>query len=457
MNLRAGLLAVVIFVTGCLAAPAFAQSSSVTLAWDPNPDSSVAGYIVYVGTTSGSYDESYDVGHHTSFTYPAAAVGRAYFFAVAAYAAESGVGALSAEVVFHGERSISQDPEPITPAASSSTAAPALLCPDRAARSCFDVAPLATVSGDASSLTALEDGRLLFVEDGRRIRTIDGDLLLSEPALSPPRAASTRIAGLVRDPDFDRNRFIYVGEIDITAAGSREMTIVRYREVANVLGEGAAIVTGLPLPSTGGAPFTVDSEGRIYVAVPAEPPGHRSVSPYAGMVLRFENDGSISRTRPGGSPVFAQGWSHPTALIWSESRNELWLAGRGTEWNGPLARLSLSQQLAEWPAVPRAVPTLTDSEIVELGATRTGRGQSRTTHSAPDVIFVNRTGQVLAIVADTAAVSVAEQISATDLGGKVTSAALGTQSTGNDIYVVLTVNASEAAGRSSHIIRLRRR
>jgi hypothetical protein len=279
--------------------------------------------------------------------------------------------------------------------------------------------------------------------------------MLSEPALQP-RSLSTQIAGLALDPDFARNRFIYVGEIDTTAGGARELSIVRYREMANVLAEGAAIITGLPLASSGGAPFTIDSAGRIYVAVPAEPNRYRGTSPYAGMVLRFENDGSVPRDRPAGSPVFARGYSQPVSLIWSGPRNELWLAGYGTEWSGPLARLSLTHDLEQWPAIPRVAGLLTESVIVQLGASPVARGQSRTNHAPVNVIAVDENGEVFSIIADAAGVAAPERLSTTDLGGTPTSAALHTEGARTDIYLAVPVESRDSYP-SSQILRLRRR
>ena len=38
------------------------HAHTLTLAWDPNPEPEVAGYIVYVGTEPGIYAEQFDVG-----------------------------------------------------------------------------------------------------------------------------------------------------------------------------------------------------------------------------------------------------------------------------------------------------------------------------------------------------------------------------------------------------------
>ena len=74
------------------------SAGSLTLAWDPTPDPSVIGYVVYVGTTSGLYTESVDVGPATTFSMTNAVDGCTYYFAVASYAKGPLVGPPSAEV-----------------------------------------------------------------------------------------------------------------------------------------------------------------------------------------------------------------------------------------------------------------------------------------------------------------------------------------------------------------------
>lgn len=74
-----------------------ADAATLTLAWDPSPDPSVTGYIVYIGTTSGSYYTSIDVGNTTTAQFAQAQANLTYYFVVAAYAGGL-VGALSTEV-----------------------------------------------------------------------------------------------------------------------------------------------------------------------------------------------------------------------------------------------------------------------------------------------------------------------------------------------------------------------
>ena len=65
--------------------PAAATAASVSLAWDPNIEADLAGYKVYVGSSSRSYTQNIDVGHVTTVTLPNLLEGQSYFFAVTAY------------------------------------------------------------------------------------------------------------------------------------------------------------------------------------------------------------------------------------------------------------------------------------------------------------------------------------------------------------------------------------
>jgi hypothetical protein len=67
-------------------------AADVVLVWDPNTESDLAGYKVYVGTGSRTYGAPITVGNTTTYTLPIAAAGT-YYIAVTAYnttGAESG-------------------------------------------------------------------------------------------------------------------------------------------------------------------------------------------------------------------------------------------------------------------------------------------------------------------------------------------------------------------------------
>jgi hypothetical protein len=85
---------VIIAVLGLCPSAALAQS----LAWDPNPETDIAGYRVYQGTESGKYTKQVDVGKVTTYTPAGTDWTKAQFFAVQAYNTSGLVSPLSAEV-----------------------------------------------------------------------------------------------------------------------------------------------------------------------------------------------------------------------------------------------------------------------------------------------------------------------------------------------------------------------
>ena len=58
--------------------------TQVTLEWDPNSETDLAGYRMYVGTASGAYGAPIEVGRATTYTVTNLLAGHTYYFAVAA-------------------------------------------------------------------------------------------------------------------------------------------------------------------------------------------------------------------------------------------------------------------------------------------------------------------------------------------------------------------------------------
>jgi fibronectin type 3 domain-containing protein len=62
-----------------------AFAAQITLAWDPNTESDLAGYRIHSGSASGSYTMHIDVHNVTSYTVTGLTDGQSYYFAATAY------------------------------------------------------------------------------------------------------------------------------------------------------------------------------------------------------------------------------------------------------------------------------------------------------------------------------------------------------------------------------------
>lgn len=74
--------------------------SSADLAWNSNPDPSVAGYNIYYGGASRTYTNVLSVGNTTNATVSGLLEGQNYYFAVTAYDAAGNESDYSAETTY---------------------------------------------------------------------------------------------------------------------------------------------------------------------------------------------------------------------------------------------------------------------------------------------------------------------------------------------------------------------
>jgi hypothetical protein len=98
-------------------------AQSVTLAWDPSLDPTIAGYRLYDGTSSGVYTQQIEVGNTTATLVSNLADGQTYFFAVTAYNAAGAESIPSNEVSYTAPSSLATSIGVAAAAPSTSTKA----------------------------------------------------------------------------------------------------------------------------------------------------------------------------------------------------------------------------------------------------------------------------------------------------------------------------------------------
>ncbi len=78
----------------------YVYSAQVTLAWNPNSESDLAGYKVHYGNSSGNYSSNVDVGNQTGYTISNLVVNDTYFIATTAYDINGNESSYSNEVSY---------------------------------------------------------------------------------------------------------------------------------------------------------------------------------------------------------------------------------------------------------------------------------------------------------------------------------------------------------------------
>ena len=79
------LLMFLLILIGCGRGADTDFGGTIKLAWDSNTAPDVAGYKIYYGTASGTYDHAIDVGNVTTYMLTGLMQGQTYFIVTTAY------------------------------------------------------------------------------------------------------------------------------------------------------------------------------------------------------------------------------------------------------------------------------------------------------------------------------------------------------------------------------------
>ena len=97
-----------------------ATAAQVTLAWDPNTESDLAGYKIHYGTASNSYSVHIDVHNVTTYTVTGLTDGQTYYLAATAYDASGNESGYSNSVSYGVPGANGAPTTPATPSGATS-------------------------------------------------------------------------------------------------------------------------------------------------------------------------------------------------------------------------------------------------------------------------------------------------------------------------------------------------
>jgi aldose sugar dehydrogenase len=186
------------------------------------------------------------------------------------------------------------------------------------------------------ALAFAPDGRIFLTERSGRIRIIQDGKLLPQPWLALDVAATGEAGflGLALDPDFARNRFVYVAYTTRAGAGL-ENRLVRLREDPAT---GKGVLDRVLLSGIAGAIYhdggrvKFGPDGKLYWTMgdARKSAAAQDVASLNGKIMRLNPDGSIPADNPfPGSPVYSYGHRNPQGLAWQPGTGRLYATEHG--------------------------------------------------------------------------------------------------------------------------------
>ncbi|HHV10537.1 MAG TPA: PQQ-dependent sugar dehydrogenase [Clostridiales bacterium] len=172
-----------------------------------------------------------------------------------------------------------------------------------------------------------EDGRLYVTERIGRIWILQDGKFLPEPLITfePPFISQEEggLMGLVLDPDFLTNHYIYV-MYSYIEEGRMYNRVVRLLEQDNKASIDRILIDQIPGGRThNGGRLKIGPDQKLYVTTGDAGTGSlaQDLDSLAGKILRINLDGSIPEDNPFvNSPVYSYGHRNPQGLAWNSDQ-----------------------------------------------------------------------------------------------------------------------------------------
>lgn len=183
------------------------------------------------------------------------------------------------------------------------------------------------------------DGRIFFTERPGRVRVIQDGRLLPEPWATLPVAAVGEggLLGLALDPQFERNRYVYVYYTYRYDQGQLRNRVVRLTDRDGRGQDPETIIDGIAGANIhDGGRIKFGPDGKLYITTgdASQSQLAQDMNSLAGKILRLNADGSIPSDNPfPGSPVYSLGHRNPQGLAWHPVTGQLFATEHGPTGN----------------------------------------------------------------------------------------------------------------------------
>jgi glucose/arabinose dehydrogenase len=215
---------------------------------------------------------------------------------------------------------------------------------------------------------------MLVTERAGRLRRVEADGGLSSPIGGVPRVVAEGQGGLLDvalDPDFSRNRLLYLSYSEPADNGANRTAVARARLTGGALENLKVIFHQEPAVASRqhfGSRLVFDRAGNLFVTLgdrfirrdEAQNPANQ-----LGKLVRIRPDGSIPSDNPfAGSPLWSLGHRNVQGAALHPATGELWIVEHGPQ-GGDEVNIARAGRNYGWPVVTFGAEYVTGAKIGE--------------------------------------------------------------------------------------------